>query len=161
MLRTPPAQTFDNVVFPEGFTIAQIGQRLRNDPRLQQSVVLATTTSGEIRSKYEPPGINSLEGLMFPAKYQIAGNDTEAKIVQRLVTQMEKVGAEVGLDKLPPDQAYNNLIIASMVETRGQDRRGPPEDRPGHPRPRRPRHAAAGRRHAVLRPGPEHAVASS
>ncbi len=53
---------------------------------------------------------------MFPAKYQIAGNDTEPKIVQRLVTQMEKVGADLGLDELPPGQAYQTLIIASIVE---------------------------------------------
>ncbi len=117
VLRTPPAQTFDNVVFPEGFTVTQIGQRLQETiPRLQQAAVLQAATDGSIRSKYEPPGINSLEGLMFPAKYQIAGNDTEAKIVQRLVTQMERVGADLGLDKIPPGDAYNDLIIASMVE---------------------------------------------
>ena len=117
MLRTPPEQTFDNVVFPEGFTVTQIAQRLQATvPRLQSAAVLAAATSGQIRSKYEPDGINSLEGLMFPAKYQIAGSDTEPKIVQRLVTQMEKVGADVGLDKLPPGQAYQTLIIASIVE---------------------------------------------
>jgi len=117
VLRTPPAQTFDNVVFPEGFTITQIGQRLQETiPRLQQAAVIQSATDGSIRSKYEPAGINSLEGLMFPAKYQIGGNDTEAKVVQRLVTQMEKVGASAGLDKLPPENAYQDLIIASMVE---------------------------------------------
>jgi UPF0755 protein len=117
VLRTPPAETFDNVVFPEGFTVAQMAQRLQETvPRLQAAAVLAAAQSGQIRSKYEPDGINSLEGLMFPAKYQIAGNDTEPKIVQRLVTQMEKVGANLGLDKLPPGEAYQTLVIASMVE---------------------------------------------
>ncbi len=117
VLRTPPAQTFDNVVFPEGFTIAQIGKRLQDTiPRLQQANVIQAATDGQIRSKYEPAGVNSLEGLLFPAKYQIGGNDTEAKVVQRLAHQMELLGAEVGLDDLPPDEAYQKLIIASMVE---------------------------------------------
>jgi len=47
----------------------------------------------------------SADGHSALLRFQIAGNDTEAKIVQRLVTQMERVGADVGLDKLPPDQA--------------------------------------------------------
>ena len=127
VLRTPPAQTFDNVVFPEGFTVAQIAQRLQDTiPRLQVPAVLQAAQSGQIRSKYEPDGINSLEGLMFPAKYQIAGNDTEAKIVQRLVTQMEKVGDSLGFDKLPPGQAYQTLVVASMVEREAKTA----EDRP-------------------------------
>jgi UPF0755 protein len=79
-------------------------------------VVIQAATDGQIRSKYEPAGVNSLEGLLFPAKYQIAGNDTEQKVVQRLAHQMELVGAQVGLDDMPPDQAYQTLIIASMVE---------------------------------------------
>jgi UPF0755 protein len=117
VLRTPPAETFDNVVFPEGFTITQIAARLQATiPRLQVPTVIQAATDGQIRSKYEPAGINSLEGLLFPAKYQIGGNDSEQKIVQRLATQMEQVGASVGLDDLPPDQAYQTLIIASMVE---------------------------------------------
>jgi UPF0755 protein len=109
VLRTPPAQTFDNVVFPEGFTVAQIGKRLQDTiPRLQQAVVIQAATDGQIRSKYAPAGINSLEGLLFPAKYQIGGNDNEQKVVQRL--------AQVGLDDMPPEQAYQTLVMASMVE---------------------------------------------
>jgi peptidoglycan lytic transglycosylase G len=117
VLRTPPAQTFDNVVFPEGFTVAQIGKRLQDTiPRLQQAVVIQAATDGQIRSKYAPAGINSLEGLLFPAKYQIGGNDNEQKVVQRLAHQMELVGAQVGLDDMPPEQAYQTLVMASMVE---------------------------------------------
>ncbi len=127
VLRTPPAQTFDDVVFPEGFTVAQIAARLHETiPRLSAQTVLTAASDGQIRSKYEPATTNSLEGLMFPAKYQIGGNDTEQKIVQRLVTQMEQVGKSVGLDALPPDQAYQTLVIASMVEREAKV----PEDRP-------------------------------
>jgi UPF0755 protein len=72
--------------------------------------------SGQIRSKYEPTGTNSLEGLVFPDTYQVASTDTEQSVLQRLVNQMQKVGAQTGLDKLPADQAYQDLIIASIVE---------------------------------------------
>jgi UPF0755 protein len=117
VLRTPPAETFDNVVFPEGYTVTQIAARLHETvPRLSADAVIKAATDGSIRSKYEPQGINSLEGLLFPAKYQIAGNDTEAKIVQRLEQQMEKVAASEGLDKMSPADAYNTLIMASIVE---------------------------------------------
>jgi UPF0755 protein len=117
VLRTPPAQTFTNVVFPEGFTVDQIAARLHATiPRLSVAAVVKAATDGSVRSKYEPANIKSLEGLLFPAKYQIGGNDSPTKIVQRLEQQMERVGKQEGLDQLAPQDAYNALIMASIVE---------------------------------------------
>ena len=101
VLRTPPAQTFDNVVFPEGFTIAQIGQRLQETiPRLQQAasdpVRHRRIDPLEVRTgRHQQP-----RGPHVPGQVPDRRQRTEAKVVQRLVTQMEKVGASTGLDKL-------------------------------------------------------------
>jgi UPF0755 protein len=117
VLRTPPAQTYDDVLFIEGFTLTQMSQRLRATlPRMKPGAFMKAATDGSVRSKFEPPHVKSLEGLLFPAKYQIAGNDSEAKVVARLAKQMDIVGDDVGLDKLPVDQAYQTLTVASMVE---------------------------------------------
>jgi UPF0755 protein len=58
VLRTPPAQTYTSVVFPEGFTVGQMARRLADrlpgvDAERFRS--LATTDSG-LRSVYQPDG---------------------------------------------------------------------------------------------------------
>ena len=43
---------------------------------------VAAATSGQIRSELAP-GVDNLEGLLFPDTYQIGGSETEAQIVAR------------------------------------------------------------------------------
>ena len=50
VLRTSPAQTFTNVTFPEGYTVAQMGARLQKDvPRLTAANFVAAATAAQIR----------------------------------------------------------------------------------------------------------------
>ena len=117
VLRTPPSQTFTRVVFPEGFTIEQIGRRLEErlpDLDAARFAELALEDGG-VRSEYQPPNITSLEGLLFPDTYQIAGDENELRVVERMVRLMERVGRQEGIDdsSLSP---YQVLIIASMIE---------------------------------------------
>jgi len=80
--------------------------------------------SGEIRSQFQPRGVSSLEGLMFPATYQISEEESsnERAMVQRLVNTMDQVIIELGVDQglqlengltLTP---YELVIVASMIE---------------------------------------------
>ena len=80
--------------------------------------------SGQIRSRFQPRGESSLEGLMFPATYQIGEDDAsnERAMVQRLVNQMDSEIIDLGIDQglvletgleLSP---YELLIVASMIE---------------------------------------------
>lgn len=117
VLRTPPAQTFTNVVFPEGFTIEQMARRLADRvPGVDAArfVELATTDSG-IRSAYQRDGVNSLEGLLFPDTYQVAGDESEARVIERMIGLMERVGRQEGIQESFFDP-YDVLIIASMIE---------------------------------------------
>jgi UPF0755 protein len=118
-LRTPPAQTYTKVTFPEGFTVARMGARIEeNIPRITADSFVEVATNGSVRSALAPEATD-LEGLLFPDTYQIAGNDTPTQIAQRLVRQMERVAARVGLDKAQEKVGltpYQVLIIASMIE---------------------------------------------
>jgi peptidoglycan lytic transglycosylase G len=120
VLDTPPPITFTNVTFPEGFTLSKFAQRLAEKaPRLSADKFLAAANSGQLRSKYEPDGVNNLEGLLFPDTYQVASNEDEAKVIARLITQMEKVGTEEGVDYAPFKlnlTPYQVLTIASIIE---------------------------------------------
>ena len=117
VLRTPPSQTFTRVVFPEGFTIDQMGRRLEDRlPDLDaESFSALALESGTVRSDYQPDDITSLEGLLFPDTYQIAGDETEVRVLERMVALMERVGRQEGIE----DSAFSPhevLTIASMIE---------------------------------------------
>ena len=119
-LNTPPAQTFENVTFPEGFTLAQIATRLAEKvPRLDAATLLERAASGEVVSSYAPTGTTSLEGLLFPDTYQVSGDDSATRVLQRMASLMERVGRQEGLDRAQDTVGYSPyevLVIASMIE---------------------------------------------
>ena len=129
-LRTPPDETYEPVTFPEGFTIQQMAQRLADEqPRLSVEGFLAAANAPDVISAYRPPGVTSLEGLLFPDTYQVSNADNEGQVVERMVTLMERVAGQedieakaAALGRTP----YEILIIASMIEREAKIE----EDRP-------------------------------
>ena len=122
VLRTPPNETFWRVTVPEGFTISQIADRLADTvPGFDAAAFVDRATLGGeplVESAYAP-GVVNLEGLLFPDTYSIAGDETPAQVIQRMIRLMERVGRQEGLDDagvtvgLDP---YQVLTIASMIE---------------------------------------------
>ena len=128
-LATPPAATFVKVTFPEGFTIEQMGARLADRTlrlNAEQFVVLAS--SSDVESWLRNPRQPSLEGVLFPDTYQVSGEETESQVIARMVSLMERVGRQEGLDQSPTAvglSPYETLIVASMIEREaklGEDR---------------------------------------
>jgi UPF0755 protein len=121
-LRVPPAQTYTRVTFPEGFTVRQMARRLgQTVTRLSESAFEAAATDGSVVSKVPtvPPGQTSLEGLLFPDTYQVAGNETEPQVVQRLASLMERVVRQEQVEAKGfalGRSSYEILVIASMIE---------------------------------------------
>lgn len=122
VLRTPPNETFWRVTIPEGFTIIQIGERLADTiPGFDATAFVQRATQGgepSIESSYAP-GVVDLEGLLFPDTFSIAGDETPAQVVQRMVRLMERVGRQEGLDDAAVTvglDPYRVLTIASMIE---------------------------------------------
>ena len=134
VLRTPPNETLTKITFPEGFTLAQMAQRLGDEVKsVNESDFLLKTgdTPAEIsavRSVYQPESITSLEGLLFPDTYLINGDQTATQVAQQMLKLMERVGRQEGLDDsmnavgLTP---YEVLTIASIIEREAKV----PEDR--------------------------------
>lgn len=134
ILRTPPNETLTKITFPEGFTLAQMAQRLGEEVKsVNESDFLLKTgdTLAEIsavRSVYQPESITTLEGLLFPDTYLINGDQTATQVAQQMLKLMERVGRQEGLDDsmnavgLTP---YEVLTIASIIEREAKV----PEDR--------------------------------
>ncbi len=120
VLATPPAQTFVNVTFPEGFTLAQMGERLASlSPHLNADRFVQIAHAGEVRSIFQPEDEPSLEGMLFPDTYQVSGEESETQVIKTMVSLMERVGRQEGLADAQANvgvSEYRALIIASIIE---------------------------------------------
>ncbi len=119
----------DRVTIPEGLTLAEIAAKVGTIPGRSADAFLAAARSGTIRSEFQPPGSNNLEGLILPDTYFVDRKDDEAKILTRMVTAFDTYANQIGLPaaaaalNLTP---YEVVTTASMVEREA----GVDEDRP-------------------------------
>jgi UPF0755 protein len=124
----PPATL--KIIFPEGFTRADMADRIRDvnriarqrrriNPRLSPSVYLRATESSKIPAKFAGDGKRRmLEGFLFPSTYEFEPLTTSRQLVNRQLESFERNWAQVDLRyarsrNLTP---YDVLIIASMIE---------------------------------------------
>lgn len=119
-LNTSPSATYQQVTFPEGYTVARMAVRLNTvSPRLSVADFTTAATNGVVRGKYSPDGQNSLEGLLFPDTYQVSNAESATQVVNRMVALMERVGAQENLDARAAALGYTPyqiLTVASMIE---------------------------------------------
>jgi UPF0755 protein len=114
-----PTVVVNRLTIPEGYTIKQIAAKVGKLPNRSADRFLAVAASGEVRSRYEAPGSNNLEGLLFPDTYFIRPADDEKAILQRMVTVFETKAAAAGIDDAATKvgiSPYQAIIVASMIE---------------------------------------------
>ena len=133
----PPAPTTTvpplarlHVIFPEGFTVREMGERVgavreiaigKRDvtPRLTQAGYESATRQAVPPAEFRKYASGKpIEGFLFPATYEFTQYTSSAKLVRDQVRAFRKNWAKVGLGyarskNLTP---YDVLIIASMVE---------------------------------------------
>lgn len=120
-LRAGPKLVVDKLVIPEGFTVDQIAQAVAKLPGLHLSAaaLLAAASSGAVRSPYEPAGVNNLEGLLFPATYDISQNDTVIDVLEEMVGAFDDRAAQIDLAAAASKLGYSPyqvVTVASIVE---------------------------------------------
>jgi uncharacterized YceG family protein len=128
----PPPPKPLRIVFPEGFTIAEMADRITAvdkialqkrhvRPQLKASQYRKLTTNAKF-----PPGFGGkkgkLEGFMFPALYDFLGKTKTKKLVADQLAAFRRNWAKLDLayaksKNLTP---YDVLIIASMIEKEAQ-----------------------------------------
>lgn len=119
-LRTPPGQTYTKVTFPEGFTVSKIAYRLdATVDRMSAEDFLVAAQDPAIRSAWQPDGVTSLEGLLFPDTYQVSNAESEGQVIERMIALMERVGGQEDIVNRSAAQGrtpYESLIVASLIE---------------------------------------------
>ena len=129
-LEAGPKLVTDTLRIPEGYTIRQIAAAVAALPNLHLSAsrFLAAATSGEVRSPYEPPGVNNLEGLLFPDTYQVRQGESEVDDPGEAGRRVRRPGQPAGSDRRRGPPAYEPLPAGHRRlhrGARGQADRGP------------------------------------
>lgn len=112
---------------PEGFTVAQIVDRLAATRRFPRAEIVKALSSPELDVPFRPKGVKILEGLLFPQTYQINREDTPVTVLQQMLDQLQSVTSRYDLRAAPAHlTTYQVLIVASIIEREAKV----PADRP-------------------------------
>jgi peptidoglycan lytic transglycosylase G len=119
-----------HIVFPEGFTRAEMAgridavrkiaeQRRHVTPRITSAGYLAATASSALPGTFAGDGRRrSLEGFLFPAEYAFFSNETARHFVGRQLAAFRQAFARVDMSYAHSKNLtrYDVLTIASMIE---------------------------------------------
>lgn len=113
----PPAV---NLTIPEGLWVSEVAARVGRIKRLDAGKFLSLATGGTIRSKFQPPNVNSLEGMLYPETYRVEDTEDETAVLKRMVGTFDEVADEVGLANAQATAGvspYEAIIVASLIES--------------------------------------------
>jgi UPF0755 protein len=113
------------LLLPPGLRLDQIAERVGKLPGHTAAGFLATAGSGAVRSKYQPPGVTSLEGLTWPDTYFVAKTQTDTDILRVLVGAFDQHGGAVGLANASVTTGgvltpYQAVVSASLIQAEAE-----------------------------------------
>lgn len=111
------AGTQTKLLLPPGLNLNQIAALVGKLPGRSAAKFLDVAKSNTIRSKYEPPEVTSLEGLLFPDTYFIGSNEDETAIIKKLVARFDEIGDKINLASATKVSPYQTIIVASLIQT--------------------------------------------
>jgi UPF0755 protein len=118
-LQSGPKIDYTELAVPPGMwtqeVATEVGEQL---PGRSAEAFLAAVRNGSKRSKYQPEGQTSLEGLLWPDTYRIADVDDEIDVLGTMVSQFEQHADALGLETATTEgrTPYEILTVASLIE---------------------------------------------
>ncbi len=110
----------DKLVVPEGLTLVEIADRVAALPGGRSAeVFLELAENGRVRSKFQPGLVATVEGLVYPATYDIPPEWSEFDILTRMVEEFDERATALGLVPGVPVRGldpYQIIVIASLIE---------------------------------------------
>ena len=137
----PPPKPVLHIVFPEGFTIDEMAQRVRAVNKIAEEKRKITPKLNPRQyarigdAKSEPPQgfehkgqVASLEGFLFPATYEFTEDTTTRELIAEQEDAFIRAWSQLDLrySRSKKLTSYDVLIIASMIEKEVQV----PKERP-------------------------------
>jgi peptidoglycan lytic transglycosylase G len=125
----PLAKKSLQALFPEGLTLGQTADRAQEQLGVPGSDFMKAATSGEWSlSPYLPKGTKTVEGFLFPKKYEFKAGISANDVIKRLLAQFKLEVRDFewsGYKRLGLKRPYDAVIVASMIEREAKF----PEDR--------------------------------
>jgi UPF0755 protein len=114
------------LLLPPGLTIDQIADRVGRLRGHTKEGFLAAVSSGVVRSKYQPPGQPSLEGMTWPDTYFVGPHQTDTDILRLIVGKFDEHADAVGLANAPATTGgtltpYQAVVSASLIQAEAAD----------------------------------------
>lgn len=115
------------IPIPEGYTLAQIADRVENTSPISREEFLEAA----IPERYDYPfleGVSSLEGFLFPKTYEIGEETSAEQLVNMMLARFATETQELDWGKAEAEglSTYDIVKIASMIEREAYV----PEERP-------------------------------
>ena len=115
------------VTIPEGFTLAQIAQRVAEADLADEQQFRAAATAQAVEDILQgklPEGVRSAEGYLFPETYRFTLGTGQEKIVAQMIGEFEKSFITQLWEPLPSERRWGNLheivTLGSLVEEEAQ-----------------------------------------
>ncbi|MEY3360558.1 MAG: hypothetical protein RL531_277 [Actinomycetota bacterium] len=128
-LEAGPRQRYQRLALPPGMTVAMIAARVGELPGRSAERFLEVVASGAVRSRFQPEGTTSLEGLTWPDTYYVTEDEDEVVILRRIVDRYDAEVVRLGIPgaaRARGESVYTATIVASLI----QGEAGVERDRP-------------------------------
>jgi UPF0755 protein len=116
-LKAGPRIDYTKLTIPPGLWLNEIAARVAKTGR-DRDEFLQSSVNNAVRSPYEPDGVNSLEGLLWPDTYKISAEEDEIAVLKTMEQQFEKKAGALGLANanVQGHGAYDIIRVASLIE---------------------------------------------
>lgn len=104
---------------PPGLWLKQVAARVAGlGGGRSAELFLDSTRNNAVRSKFEPDGVSSLEGLLRPDTYKISESQDEIAVLETLVKEFDEHAEGLGLAtaNVQGHTAYDIIKVASIIE---------------------------------------------
>jgi UPF0755 protein len=114
-----PLLAYTDVTVPEGRWLSDVGPIVGGARGFDAAAFQAAVDSGVVRSAFQPEGVTSLEGLLFPDTYRLDENEDEQAVLHRMVAALDSTATELGYadaQERVGRSPYEVLVVASLIE---------------------------------------------
>ena len=103
-----------------GLWLSEIAVQVHDQLHLNPLTFVRLVKTGAVRSKYQPAGTTSTEGLLYPDTYFFTPRSTELDVVTAMVNRFDEIAGSVGLAHAAAAHGvspYDAVKIAALVQS--------------------------------------------
>ncbi len=103
-----------------GLWLNEIAVQVHDQLHLNPFRFVQLVKSGAVRSRYQPAGVTTTEGLLYPDTYYFTPQSTELDVVRAMVHRFDEVADLVGVQRAAAARgvsAYDAIKVAALIQS--------------------------------------------